>query len=53
MTPVPADQRNHRLRPEQGFITMLTVAPTTRRQGVGARLLKATEAACTSSKLFT
>lgn len=32
---------------------MLTVAPTTRRQGVGARLLKATEAACTSSKLFT
>jgi GNAT superfamily N-acetyltransferase len=32
---------------------MLMVAPTARRQGVGARLLKATEAACTSPKLFT
>ncbi|WP_030251220.1 GNAT family N-acetyltransferase [Streptomyces sp. NRRL S-455] len=38
---------------EQGFITMVTVAPTARRRGVGARLLKATEAACTSPKLFT
>ncbi|MFJ8051180.1 GNAT family N-acetyltransferase [Streptomyces luteogriseus] len=38
---------------EQGFITMLMVAPTARRQGVGAHLLKATEAACASPKLFT
>jgi GNAT superfamily N-acetyltransferase len=38
---------------EQGFITVVMVAPTARRQGVGARLLKATEAACTSAKLFT
>ncbi|GAA3487566.1 GNAT family N-acetyltransferase [Streptomyces cremeus] len=38
---------------EQGFITMVMVAPTARRRGVGARLLKATEAACTSPKLFT
>ncbi len=38
---------------EQGFITMVMVAPTARRQGVGARLLKAAEAACTSPKLFT
>lgn len=38
---------------EQGFITMLMVAPTARRQGVGARLLKAAEVACTSPKLFT
>ncbi|WP_104782295.1 MULTISPECIES: GNAT family N-acetyltransferase [Streptomyces] len=38
---------------EQGFITMLMVAPTARRQGVAARLLKDTEAACTSPKLFT
>ncbi|QEU89803.1 GNAT family N-acetyltransferase [Streptomyces kanamyceticus] len=38
---------------EQGFITMMMVAPSARRRGVGARLLKATEAACTSTKLFT
>ncbi|MFF4776359.1 GNAT family N-acetyltransferase [Microtetraspora fusca] len=38
---------------EQGFVTMLTVAPTARRQRVGTYLLKATEAACTTPKLFT
>ncbi|MER5353913.1 GNAT family N-acetyltransferase [Kitasatospora sp. NPDC002551] len=38
---------------EQGFVTMLMVAPTARGQGVAARLLKATEAACTTPKLFT
>ncbi|MFD4034714.1 GNAT family N-acetyltransferase [Streptomyces sp. NPDC058637] len=38
---------------EQGFVTMLMVAPGTRRRGVGARLLKATESACTTAKLFT
>ncbi|MFI2415891.1 GNAT family N-acetyltransferase [Streptomyces sp. NPDC018947] len=38
---------------EQGFVTMLTVAPTARRQGVATHLLKATEASCTTPKLFT
>jgi ribosomal protein S18 acetylase RimI-like enzyme len=38
---------------EQGFVTMLMVAPTARRQGVGTHLLRATEAACTTPKLFT
>ncbi|WP_078067563.1 GNAT family N-acetyltransferase [Streptomyces jeddahensis] len=38
---------------EQGFVTMLMVAPTARRQGVGTHLLKATAAACTTAKLFT
>jgi ribosomal protein S18 acetylase RimI-like enzyme len=38
---------------EQGFLTMLLVAPTARRQGVGTQLLRATEAACTAPKLFT
>jgi GNAT superfamily N-acetyltransferase len=38
---------------EQGFLTMLMTAPTARRQGVGTHLLKATEAACTTPKLFT
>ncbi|WP_049567521.1 GNAT family N-acetyltransferase [Streptomyces sp. SBT349] len=38
---------------EQGFVTLLMVAPTARRRGVGARLLGATEAACTTPKLFT
>ncbi|MFI9630335.1 GNAT family N-acetyltransferase [Streptomyces sp. NPDC052042] len=38
---------------EQGFVTMLMVAPGTRRRGVGARLLDAVEASCTSPKLFT
>ncbi|MEU3657158.1 GNAT family N-acetyltransferase [Streptomyces sp. NPDC032161] len=38
---------------EQGFVTMLMVAPGTRRRGVGAHLLNAVEASCTSPKLFT
>ncbi|WP_033329407.1 GNAT family N-acetyltransferase [Streptomyces yerevanensis] len=38
---------------EQGFVTLLMVAPTARRKGVGTRLLKAVEAACTTPKLFT
>ncbi|MFF7307897.1 GNAT family N-acetyltransferase [Streptomyces sp. NPDC008137] len=38
---------------EQGFLTLLTVAPGARRQGVAARLLTAVEAACTTPKLFT
>lgn len=38
---------------EQGFVTMLMVAPGARRRGVGARLLTAVEAACTTPKLFT
>lgn len=38
---------------EQGFIAMVAVAPTARRQGVGVRLLQAAEAACISPKLFT
>ncbi|MFE6774765.1 GNAT family N-acetyltransferase [Streptomyces sp. NPDC057702] len=38
---------------EQGFITLLMVAPSSRRRGVGARLLDAAEAACTTPKLFT
>ncbi|MFJ6699548.1 GNAT family N-acetyltransferase [Streptomyces sp. NPDC091272] len=38
---------------EQGFLTMLTVAPGARRRGVGARLLTAVERACTTTKLFT
>ncbi|MFD5193990.1 GNAT family N-acetyltransferase [Streptomyces sp. NPDC058357] len=37
---------------EQGFVTMLMVAPGTRRRGVGAHLLNAVEASCTSPKLF-
>jgi GNAT superfamily N-acetyltransferase len=38
---------------EQGFVTMLMVAPSARRRGVGRRLLNAVEAACTTPKLFT
>ncbi|MFF9804593.1 GNAT family N-acetyltransferase [Streptomyces coeruleorubidus] len=38
---------------EQGFLTLLTVAPAARRQGVATRLLTAVEAACATPKLFT
>ncbi|MGW0822008.1 N-acetyltransferase family protein [Streptomyces sp. NPDC002845] len=38
---------------EQGFVTMLMVAPAARRRGVGAHLLKAVETTCTTPKLFT
>ncbi|WP_405467650.1 GNAT family N-acetyltransferase [Streptomyces canus] len=38
---------------EQGFVTMLMVAPSARRRGVGARLLTAVESVCTTTKLFT
>ncbi|WP_197683331.1 GNAT family N-acetyltransferase [Jiangella alkaliphila] len=38
---------------QQGFVTMLMVAPSARRQGVGKLLLSAVEAACTTPKLFT
>ncbi|MBB3075000.1 GNAT family N-acetyltransferase [Streptomyces violarus] len=38
---------------EQGFLTLLTVVPGARRQGVATRLLTAVEAACTTPKLFT
>jgi GNAT superfamily N-acetyltransferase len=38
---------------EQGFVTMLMVAPGARRRGVGAQLLTAVETICTTAKLFT
>jgi ribosomal protein S18 acetylase RimI-like enzyme len=38
---------------EQGFITMLVIAPNARRRGVGARLLQALETICVTAKLFT
>ncbi|MFI7277731.1 GNAT family N-acetyltransferase [Streptomyces sp. NPDC049879] len=38
---------------EQGFLTLLTVAPTARRRGIGRRLLAAVEAECATPKLFT
>ncbi|MDT0267658.1 GNAT family N-acetyltransferase [Streptomyces sp. DSM 44915] len=38
---------------EQGFVTVLMVAPNARRRGVGAHLLRAVEEACTTPKLFT
>ncbi|MFF1921902.1 GNAT family N-acetyltransferase [Streptomyces sp. NPDC058221] len=38
---------------EQGFVTMLMVAPAARGRGVGARLLADAAAACTAPKLFT
>lgn len=38
---------------DQGFITMLMVAPNARRRGIGAQLVEAAAAACTTEKLFT
>ncbi len=38
---------------EQGFVTMLMVAPGARRRGVGEALLRAVEATCVTPKLFT
>ncbi|MCK7628176.1 GNAT family N-acetyltransferase [Streptomyces sp. RS10V-4] len=38
---------------EQGFVTMLMVAPSTRGRGVGCRLLDAAAASCATPKLFT
>ncbi|MFJ5849038.1 GNAT family N-acetyltransferase [Streptomyces sp. NPDC092903] len=38
---------------EQGFVTMLMVAPPARGRGVGHRLLEAVVASCTTPKLFT
>ncbi|WP_329485760.1 GNAT family N-acetyltransferase [Kitasatospora sp. NBC_01246] len=38
---------------EQGFVTMVTVSPGARRRGVGARLLQAVEASCSTPKPFT
>ncbi|MDQ0717227.1 GNAT superfamily N-acetyltransferase [Streptomyces luteogriseus] len=38
---------------EQGFLTLLSVAPDARRQGVATRLLTAIEAECATPKLFT
>ncbi|MFJ8694195.1 GNAT family N-acetyltransferase [Streptomyces roseolilacinus] len=38
---------------EQGFITMVMVAPTARRQGVGVRLINAAKVARATPKLFT
>lgn len=38
---------------EQGFVTMLMVAPAARGRGVGARLLRDAAASCVTPKLFT
>ncbi|MEU3703935.1 GNAT family N-acetyltransferase [Streptomyces anulatus] len=38
---------------EQGFVTMLMVAPSARGRGGGQRLLNAAAASCTTPKLFT
>lgn len=38
---------------EQGFVTMLMVAPSARERGVGHRLLDAVAASCATPKLFT
>lgn len=38
---------------EQGFVTMLMVAPGARGRGVGARLLESAERSRTAPKLFT
>ncbi|MEV4991994.1 GNAT family N-acetyltransferase [Streptomyces niveus] len=38
---------------EQGFVSMLMVAPTARGRGVGRSLLDAVAASCVTPKLFT
>ncbi|WP_327709503.1 GNAT family N-acetyltransferase [Streptomyces sp. NBC_00464] len=38
---------------EQGFVTMLMVAPAARGRGVGERLLADAAASCSAPKLFT
>lgn len=38
---------------DQGFVSMLMVAPHARRRGIGAQLLEAAAATCTTEKLFT